>query len=114
MAKLTNNYGDQPDFGRMAQAYQTISSELAKSSNLPALDAGNEIKNAIKALDEKLDMMSTQINARLDGTHQTLAHTNQTLDVITERLGRLEKRQAARWVYVSLNLDIDILTLATM
>jgi len=77
-------------------------------------DEGSEIKNAIKVLDAKFDMISTQTNARLDGTHQTLAHTNQTLDAITERLGRLEQRQAARWVYVPLKLDVDVVTFATI
>jgi TolA-binding protein len=55
---LPRDLPDLPDFDQIAQHHRSLATEMAKCSNIPALDGGARILHAIRVLSTE---MTTQI-----------------------------------------------------
>lgn len=103
-----------PDFAAMAQSHQTLSSELGKFQNLPAVDNGLAIIQAINnlaarfdtrldAMDTRLDTMDARIDARLNLMNERIdARFNSMDERIDARFNSMELRFKAMLVQSSL------------
>jgi 4-aminobutyrate aminotransferase-like enzyme len=56
----------QPNMQILNQAALTMTGELAKFSNIPAIAEGNAILNAINDLGERVDQLGERVDQRLD------------------------------------------------
>jgi hypothetical protein len=55
-----------PDFTLIAQSHRTLSTELAKCQNIPSLDNGTAILQAIQRLERKFDSVEMRLKAVLE------------------------------------------------
>ena len=55
----------QPDFNRMAECHQILSTELQHCRNLPAIAGAQEILGAIAQLREQMNRMEHNLTARM-------------------------------------------------
>lgn len=55
---------EQPDFDAIATGFTTLSGQFGRCVNLPALQQGNEVLQALLAVDARLDQMETRSEAR--------------------------------------------------
>ena len=68
---------DQPDFDRLATAFTIVSSETAKMRNIPAVDQGTTILDAIRALKTQVTQLATQTTQLQAQTTQLQTQTAQ-------------------------------------
>ncbi|KAI9792320.1 MAG: hypothetical protein M1816_002545 [Peltula sp. TS41687] len=88
----------QPDFNLVSQGLQLASSELAKCPNIPALQQGQSILDAIQRLSDTLN--------------QARRETRESFREVGERLGRIDSRLDALETRVS-TLDSRVSTLTS-
>ena len=68
-----------PDFNLVARSHHTLSTELAKCQNIPSLDNGVAILEAIRDLGRKFDMVTVHLKAVLVESLLFIFLCNQTL-----------------------------------
>ncbi|KAF2478448.1 hypothetical protein BDY17DRAFT_328513 [Neohortaea acidophila] len=80
MATQTDPAGLQPDFNRMAECHQILSTELQHCQNLPAIAGAQEILAAIAQLREQMNRMERNLTSRMSANdHNSIARTQNSL-----------------------------------
>ncbi|RMY96266.1 hypothetical protein D0861_00185 [Hortaea werneckii] len=82
-APIAQPNGPQPDFVRVAQHFQDLSTELQHCQNLPAIAGSQRILDALDRLNERLDRIEQNvenITARMSASnHNSVARTQNSL-----------------------------------
>ena len=82
---------DQPDFDRLATAFTIVSSETAKMRNIPAVDQGTTILDAIRALQTQVTQLATQTTQLQAQTTQLQTQTAQLQTQTTQLQTKVDK-----------------------
>ena len=69
----------QPNFIHVSQAFQTASEEFAKCPNVPALQQGANILQALNELTQNMNKRFTDMDGRLDSVDGRLNEFNDSM-----------------------------------
>ncbi|RPB14559.1 hypothetical protein P167DRAFT_533989 [Morchella conica CCBAS932] len=71
---------EPPNFVAMAENLNHLSHHVSRMQNIPAVDAGVHIAQAIMALSRRMEDRFDEINRRFDETNRRFDETNRRLD----------------------------------
>jgi hypothetical protein len=66
MADPAFNPGPQPDFPRMAQLQRDFAEECKKIPNIPQFTTGNDILEALRHLEGRIDDVGRELREKID------------------------------------------------
>ena len=82
----------QPNFIHISQALHTAAEEFIKCPNIPALQQGAEILQALNGLTRRLETMEQNMNRRFNNIERRLDNMDKRLDNMDKRLDNMDKR----------------------
>ena len=86
----------QPNFIHISQALHTAADEFVNCPNIPALQQGAEILQALNGLTRRLETMEQNMNQRFNNIERRLDNMDKRLDNMDKRLDELGDSERAR------------------